>query len=56
LALVEVRNVFDKNPRLATAVGFLLPGPPGPKPRIMIKTKRKISIRNPRAWTLAVVS
>jgi len=56
LALVEVRNDFDKNPRLVTAVGFLLPAPPGLKPRIMIKTKSKISIKNPRAWTLEVVS
>jgi len=29
LALVEAEIDFDKNPRLATAVGFLLPAPSG---------------------------
>jgi hypothetical protein len=43
LALVEAELNFDENPRLETAVGFLLLAAVGHKPRkTMIKRKSKI--------------
>jgi hypothetical protein len=43
--LVGKRN-FDKNPRLETAVGFLMPAPGRPTTRkTMIKMKNRIKIK-----------
>jgi hypothetical protein len=46
--LVVGKTNFDKNPRLETAVGFLMPAPGQSKPRkTMIKIKMKITIKSP---------